>query len=356
MSNAFISMPIKPSSNEHIGSVIPPILCDYLGDVFSDYKSEKIITINLLHSYENREKYLKKHLSGIEKFDVNQDMILYDIDFCSKVLDSIRNMLDVGIIKEANERILRCHCGRVELSQKGIRIKNNASLYSVCAGSLICNYCKSVCREYNEKVLYISIDNDKINETLISPIFLSKCVNGKSKDLQNSRFIISKTRNTGYSINYKGNNYFIDVDFIWMNMFRFINADKKILISGNKQSLKLFYINYIYSIYDKDKINFIMHPILNNVSTDIFEINNYPLAKKLSIMFNLSWNRESCCWNNQIEKYVNSLSLVQLEEFYSAMVSVAKSIVPERDSLNNQIDLILKEGTNLQKIKKLIKK
>lgn len=59
MSNAFISMPIKPSSNEHIGSVILPILCDYLGDVFSDYKSEKIITINLLHSYENREKYLK---------------------------------------------------------------------------------------------------------------------------------------------------------------------------------------------------------------------------------------------------------------------------------------------------------
>lgn len=32
-------------------------------------------------------------------------------------------MLDIGIIKNGTERVLRCECGRVELSYNGVRKK-----------------------------------------------------------------------------------------------------------------------------------------------------------------------------------------------------------------------------------------
>lgn len=355
MSYTFISMPVKPSDKEHVGTVIAPVLCDYLGDVFTNFQSHKIITVNLLHSYDNRDKFLNHYLNSIDKLGIKYDEILKDKDLCNKILDSIYNMVELGIIKETKEKILRCQCGRVELSRQGVRVKNNASLYHIDKEKMICNYCKSECREYIENILYIPIDKDKIDDTLVNPLFLKKCVNGKINDIGNSKFIISKLRDTGCLINYCGNNYYIDIDFMWMNMFRFINSDNKILISGNKQSLKVFYINYIYSIYYKEKINFLMHPILKNVDNGIFNRHSNYLVKRLAILFNLSWNRESCLWNSQIEEYLNKLSFKQLHELYENMITISNENINSKYDLCKMIDLVLKHNTNFQKVKSFIR-
>lgn len=285
-------MPVKPSERKNVGTIIAPALCDYLGDVLD---AKKFLTINLIHSYDNTEQYLSRYLDNVENFGIKYDALFKDIDYCDEILNIIEDMLNIGIIKTGIERILRCECGRVELSYNGVRKKNNASLYTIINNKLICNCCHKECEEYKINILYIPLENEKITEVMVTPSLLSKCVNGKNKEMAGTKFIISKTRNTGYSIFYKGNTYLIDADFMWMNLFRFIDTNEKILICGNKQSLKIFYINYIYSVYKSQKMHFILHPFVNNINNNLSDLScNYNLLNKLVLLFNLSWNRETC--------------------------------------------------------------
>lgn len=341
MEKVFVSMPAKPREN-NIGAIIATTLCDYLGDVFG---TNKVLTVNLIHSYKDTKKYLNHYLQDIEDFGSKYDVLLKDVDYGDRILDIIGDMLDVGIIKAGVEKIYRCDCGKVELSCNGIRKDNNASLYTVIDDKLICNCCYCVCKEYNDNILYIPIEEEKLTEVKVIPSVLSKCVNGKCKAMSGSKFIVSKTRNTGYSICYNGINYFIDVDFIWMNLFRFIQADEKNLICCNNQSLKIFYINYIYSIYKNDKMNFILHPFLNNVDDTLFNSNNN-LLKKLMILFNLSWNRDTCSFNSGLYSCLNKITESELQQLYYNMCNCCNDIVDSDDV--KKIEYVLKYGTNFE--------
>ena len=347
MDKVFVSMPAKPRENNNTGAIIAAALCDYLGDVFG---GEKILTTNLIHSYKDPEKYLDQYLNSIKDFGNRYDILLKDVDYGDKILDIVGDMLDIGIIKSGTERILRCDCGKVELSHNGVRKKNNADHYSVVGDKVVCNCCNGECKEYYDNILYIPIEMDKITEVKVVPSFLSKCVNGKNKDMVDTRFIISKIRNTGYSICYRGNSYFIDVDFIWMNLFRFIDCDEATLICSNKQSLKIFYINYIYSIYKSVRMNFILHPYLNCVGNSLLDSsNNYKLLKKLMVLFSLSWNRENCSWNEGVYSFLSKLTEPQLQHLYDTMCNIPNDILNSKCDMSEKIEDVLKLGTNFQK-------
>lgn len=339
-------MPVKPCEKRNIGAIIAPALCDYLGDVLN---AKKVLTVNLIHSYNDSKQFLSRYLDDVESFGIEYDAIFKDIDYCSEILNIIKDMLDIGIIKTGTETILRCECGRVELSYNGVRKKNNASLYTMVNNKLICNCCHNECKEYKDNILYIPIENEKIKEAMITPSLLGRCVNGKNKEMAGTKFIVSKVRNTGYSLFYRGNTYFIDADFMWMNLFRFIDADEKVLICGNKQSLKIFYINYIYSIYKSQKMCYILHPFFNNINNDLFDLSSdYNLLNKLMVLFNLSWNRENCSWNDSIYSFLSKLTKPQLQYLYNTMCDIPKNIVNSEQDTSKKLEVILKYGTNLQ--------
>lgn len=346
MEKAFVTMPAKPREN-NTGSIIATSVSDYLGDVFD---AKKILTVNLLHTYKNSEQYLDSYFEDIKNTGNRYDILLRDIDYVNKVLDLIRDMIDIGIVKTGSEKIIRCDCGRVELSRNGIRKKNNASIYKVDGNKVICNCCQGECKEYDEKILYIPIEDEKITEINVIPNILSKCVNGKNKEMSGTRFIISKNRNTGYTVNHNDVDYNIDVDFIWMNIFRFIDAENKYLVCSNKQSLKVFYINYLYSIYKKDKMDFILHPIINNISDQFYESED-SLRKKLSILFSMSWNRESCQFNNSVYSYLSKMSSTELQQLYEKMCNVLKDNNPNCEK-SKRIEYVLKNGTNFNYLTK----
>ena len=136
MEKSFIIMPTKPRDN-NTGTIIATTVGDYLGDAF---QANKVLTVNLLHTYKHSEQYLDKY-EDIKGFGSNFENILKDADYADKVLDIIKDMLSKGIVKTGTERIIRCDCGKVELSANGIRKKNNALIYTVENDKVICNCC-----------------------------------------------------------------------------------------------------------------------------------------------------------------------------------------------------------------------
>lgn len=58
------TMPIKPYDNINIGLMIALTLCDVLGSIL---KCKKVLSFNLLHSFEDKRVSLQNYIDNIER-------------------------------------------------------------------------------------------------------------------------------------------------------------------------------------------------------------------------------------------------------------------------------------------------
>lgn len=89
------TMPIKPYEKINIGLMIAPTLCDVLGTILN---CKKVLSFNLLHSFEDKNVDLKKYIDNIEKFNVNYNEIIKDIENVEKYLKKIEELYRLGIL------------------------------------------------------------------------------------------------------------------------------------------------------------------------------------------------------------------------------------------------------------------
>lgn len=75
------TMPIKPYEKISIGLMIAPTLCDILGSILN---CKKVLAFNLLHSFEDKKVDLKKYIENIEKFSIEYNEIIKDIENIDK--------------------------------------------------------------------------------------------------------------------------------------------------------------------------------------------------------------------------------------------------------------------------------
>ena len=65
-----MTMPIKPYEKINIGLMIAPTLVDIIG---STLKCKKVLSFNLLHSFDNKIPVLEKYIDNIHNFNINYD-------------------------------------------------------------------------------------------------------------------------------------------------------------------------------------------------------------------------------------------------------------------------------------------
>ena len=97
-------------------------------------------------------------------------------------------------------------------------------------------------------------------------------------------------------------------------------------------------------------MDFILHPIINNISDQFYESED-SLRKKLSILFSMSWNRESCQFNNSVYSYLSKMSSTELQQLYEKMCNVLKDNNPNCEK-SKRIEYVLKNGTNFNYLTK----
>lgn len=240
------TMPIKPYKDINIGLMIAPTLCDVFGSIL---KCKKILTFNLMHSYDEKQEDLKKYIDSIGKFEIKYDEIIKDEDFVYEYLKKVEQLYKKGAICIKNGQIIRCDCGRVEMSKSALNNHNDGDLYYWENNKIICKLCGKECKEYSQKNLYLEIKKEFCIDISITPNFSKKVINDLMNKFLNQMLLISKSRQNDYNIGIEGEKYNIDIDMLWI-MFNQLEISKnQILIASNHQLYEMFISNYINNIF-----------------------------------------------------------------------------------------------------------
>lgn len=354
MKNLMITtMPIKPYKNISAGLMIAPTLCDIVGSIL---KCKKVLAFNLLHSYDEKQDNLKKYLNCIENFGIKYDEMIKDIDHVYDYLKKIEQLHDKGVLLVEKGLIIRCECGRVEMTKSSLKNHSDGDLYYWDDNKIKCRLCGKECKEYMQKNLYLEIKKDFCHDISITPSFSKKEVNNLMNKFLNEKLLISKNRQNDYYISIEGEKFNIDIDMLWMMFNQLVESNNQILIASNHQLYEMFVSNYINNILSDKIVHYIATPYLSNYANvdlqkKILSSNN-ECYKKLSILYNLKWKYQTVNWNNGILAILNRLNEEEIRELYNIIINTPYS---DCDSIDNIINTVL-FNINLNKNIKVLKK
>lgn len=354
-SNLVVStMPLKPQKETNIGMLLAPTIMDFLGDCFD---CEKVMSMNSLNSYCDKNKELEIYINDIDKNSIKYNRVLVDEHHADEILSIIEKLYRDNYLCIKNKSKYICDCGKVDILES--TLNSNAKLcHFDDKGNLVCNECGSICKKYNEKNLCLEL-KDNVDDTVsIAPLYLKKEMNGFSKQFKGNDFLVSKNRDTGYSLILDGIKFNIDVDFIWNNFFKLFEQDKQILLASNHQVLLMYLMNYLSRITSNKELTFVANPYVLNKGERLdqkYFLNDNEFYKKLFILYNLKWKQKDCNWSSSIIDYLSTISNTKLNNLYKTILYSSKEIIKQDMPLDMQIDKILIRGTNMQENIKLMK-
>ena len=148
------TMPIKPYEKINIGLMIAPTLVDIIGSII---KCKKVLSFNLLHSFDNKVPVLSNYIGAIKEFDINYDEIIKDIEHSGDYLKKIEELYNKGFVTLKQGNILRCDCGKVEMASDCIKNIRDGDLYHWNNDKIICKFCGKAFSSQNLKAEYCSL-------------------------------------------------------------------------------------------------------------------------------------------------------------------------------------------------------
>lgn len=345
------SLPVKPQNITNIGMMMAPTVMNYLGDVL---ECDKMISFNILHSYSDKADELDVYIDDVKKSGISYDKIFIDSQKANELLEFIEKMYYTKQIIEKNKKIIRCECGKVDLEKDAIN--NNAKLYTIKNGKIYCNQCNTECKEYDETSLVLEVKNEK--DIFIIPNYLNRDIQSINKLFINKDILISKGRNTNYSLNLNGKKYNVDIDFLWSNYFKLFDKETQIYIASNHQLFAMFLMNYISKISSDKKLIFVATPYLNvdlKKAWNEYNLKELKEFKSLLLLYNMRWKNKDCAWDEAIAAYLNTISETKIKNLYKAMILDSKQYINDENFAKSLNDAIVK-STNMQNNIRVMKK
>ena len=345
------SLPVKPQNITNVGMMMAPTVMNFIGDALD---CNKMISFNTLHSYSDKEEELDVYLHDVKQSGISYDKIFIDSDNANKLLGYAEEMYYNKQIIPKNKTIVRCDCGKVDLEKSAVN--GNAKLYSVKNGKIICNHCNSECKEYNEDSLVLEVTREK--QIAMVPNYLNQDINSINQSFLGKDILISKGRDTNYSLSINGRNYNIDIDFLWSNYFKLFDEKTQIYIASNHQLFAMFYMNYIASISSKKNLIFVATPYLNVDLKKAWEEYSFRESKEyksLLLLYNMRWRNKNCNWSESVASFLSTISDTKLKNLYKSMIMEANQYLEQEISaktLNEAID----KSTNMQNNIKVMKR
>lgn len=339
------TMPIKPQENISIGMCIAPFLSEI---VSQKIETPNIFSINLLHSYENKDFVCANYINALKEIGIKFNKVFIDKENLLYLKKSVYDLYEKGIIVERNSNIVRCKCGKIDIVKEGIRNFENGDLYYRKGDVLYCKECNSVCKEYKENQLYLYLNPKICDYTKITPNFLQAELNHFYKMMPGKYILVSKNRNTDCQIQTNNKTYNIDNDLLWMNYIQCFNEKNEILIASNHQLYEMYILNYINNMSSKKNLNFIATPYMKKSNFDINqEFNKYDdvLYKKLSLLYSLKWKNKDCTWNKSIFKGIAKLGGIKREILYNDII---ESKISENFNIEEYLNYIFLKEINMQ--------
>ena len=341
------TMPIKPQKNTSYGMLIAPNISEL---VSKKLNIKSILSVNLIHSYEDKNDDLDIYVNSIRKFGIKFDDIFIDKNNIDKIKQIIYTLIRNNYIVERTNTVLRCNCGKIDIIKDGIRDYDSGDLYYRKDNHIYCKKCNSKCMEYNEKQLYLYLDPNIDDTVKIIPNYLQSDFKHFYNTMPGNYILISKLRKTCCSININNNIYNIDNDFIWMNYIKLFNEDKQILIASNHQLYEMYILNYLNSICFNKDLYFIATPYMNKTNIDLenqFSLCEDEYFKKICLLYQLKWRNKNCSYDIGIFKRIKKLDYENRTKLYNYLYNYNSNI--NNDNIEKYLNDLFIGDINIQR-------
>lgn len=351
------TLPIKPRVEPVIGMMIAPTLVELLG---RKLKIERNFAVNLLNSYNDLTPLIVSNMEYVSSYDFDFSHVVLDTEHVDSLLEGIDKLINKGFIGEKNIEKYICDCGFVDTPVDAISNYNNGKIYKMEEDQIVCSHCNSVCKRYNDASLFFDLASDKFSHDIqVIPNFEKKEIDAFDKNPSMQFYLISRNRQTGYTVKYGGRTYNVDIDALWMNFPQIYNKKNQLYVASNHQLYPIYVMNLLNNALGEKSVTYILSPYLSKAKNCYFDIEKLyeysSIYAKLSIISSLRWRNKNCTWENSILKGLKKYDSDILHQLYDEMVSEDISL----DHFNQNLESFLIDGTAFQhsigSIKRLIK-
>ncbi len=307
---AVTTLPIQISDDIKFGTMTAPLYASIIANKFG---GKSYLLLNKYSGFKRHEGTQKDMIARLNKYGIATDIIMSDEDLTDQLYSALAFLDKQGLLHEETQSVYCCECGRVNVLAKSIKSYTVGKLYNVIDGRMTCSFCKGLCNETQKKVLIFRSQSD--GEILDLP----SCVYHNNFKQIHAWFskdgiLVSKEHATG--INYKGFN--IDVDFFWSLFIGCLSEKNIVIVCSNKHLVKLFTINELAKIFQKNTI-FIIHPLITRKPGEHFSesLTRYDNnLSRLFIYYAAKWNTRECYYNTGTIKALAKLRGKGREELW----------------------------------------
>jgi len=258
------TLPITPVGRPNLGVVLAP----FLADVFSKkLEIDNILALNLnglKFSNENYEDRVSGYLSALRGLDIVPSCTWKDneeenIPWINIIFNKLR---EENYISKELKSIIRCKCGAVESLTEAENISPSRALYASDKNRRYCKLCKTELREFHEFV-YLFKPPAALMPREIFPYFYAKEMEAICFKFNHCKFLISRSRPSAFSLAFKDEEIFLDVDFVWqmfLPLLRRRGYKPEILIGGNKNLMACYFSIIMSQIVDQEDVFLVIPP------------------------------------------------------------------------------------------------
>lgn len=243
----------------------------------------------------------------------------------------VKQLYETNDIRIMNKETAVCECGRAEISQSELDRfdEDNIEMQLIenINGEFKCRFCKKKLVFGNRKNLYLCFKETELNQSMgVFPSYLNSDFNHFRKSLINSQLRISRVQDTGISVVFDSQLFYLDIDLLWKFTPFFLHKQNVVVVASVKHTFSLFIINYLAQIINRNNIYFIGLPFIeaDGVKEDtlqFFSDEKHRKALKLLVLLGIGWSRKSIPLQDSTCKYFMS-SRDKNEELYNFLSSI----------------------------------
>ncbi len=348
------TLPIKPQESTSVGMMIAPTISNVVGDLF---ECSNFVGINTMNTYKNKDIYIDRYKQDLVSGGLTRGNTIIDENVSEFLLNKVYELVSIGIIKIKKKEKNICNCGMVDCLSH--TINNNGKLYRIDNGYPICNNCNSTAIKVNQSVLCLELISCVDDSIKIFPDFLEKEMKEFSLKYKGLDLLVSKTRDTGYSIILNGESYNIDIDFLWSLWFSLFYQNNQIIVASNHQLFNLYVINYLSKMTCDKNLIFIATPYLlerDNLSFETYYKKSLAEYKKLFILYQLKWGQKDCYLSDSILKYLYNANDSRLNSLYEILKNDCLEIIRKNECAEDILKKMFVSGMNMQQNIRTMKK
>lgn len=317
------TLPMKPLNKMKVGSLTSPLYVNFIGDKL---KIKKVLSLNELNSFKLID-CSNEYIQILKDVNLKYDEIFIDAKNKSKLLNVVKLLDEKGLLIEKDEEILSCECKKVDMLFSSINSFDNGLLKKE-NDKYICRECNSLCKISKQKRLFLKIDSKFLNDAKIIPNIYDNNCNQITDNLKNELYLISKARNTGI----KYNKYNLDIDFLWSLYLVLFKENNIIVVASNRHIIKVFFTNYIASIFNK-KVIYLLHPYIEkkeliNWNEELFKYDYY--YQHLYLLYSCRWTSKDCFYDRGMLNGLAKIKKTGREKIYKNL---------SKTDYNNNVDL-----------------